>query len=89
MWSTCRTGIDGNIDNVSPWGTEYCPKWGGGQYFDPRGAHLISVAHKQSVWNKTRQDFKYKFELDCSFTFLVPHFSSITLENKTNVFAGC
>lgn len=32
-----------------PEGQNICPKWGGGQYFDPRGAHLISVAHKQSV----------------------------------------
>lgn len=31
---------------------------------------------------KNRQDFKYKFEHNCSFTFLVPHYYSTTQENE-------
>lgn len=35
---------------------------------------------------KNRQDFKYKFEHNCSFTLLVPHYYSTTQEHEKLMF---
>lgn len=51
---------------------------------------LFNLCYPQTVSmknkKKIRQDFKYKFEHNCSFTFLVPHYSSTTQEHEKLMF---
>lgn len=51
---------------------------------------LFNLCYQQTVSMKkkikNRQDFKYEFEHNCSFTFLVPHYCSTTQEHEKLMF---
>lgn len=51
---------------------------------------LFNLCYQQTVRMKkkikNRQDFKYEFEHNCSFTFLVPHYYSTTQECEKLMF---